>query len=399
MKLSKKKQNNTNNTPNSKQEIVETAVHSIPSAQSKKKKKRKKNGFFATGFVSVDEKISVLENISMQVVAGMDIIRAVSAIEEGVGSKQLRRILVELKDDLNAGSPLWQAFERTGLFSEHIMSLIRLGEQSGRLSENLEIIVMQMHKDRVFKSRIRSALMYPVFVLALTVIVGTVISVVVLPQLVKVFEQMDVELPTITVIVLQIGTFLEAYGALVIPGVIIAMILWMYFFFFNKRTRFIGQKMLLMAPGIKTVLVHSEIGRFGYLLGTLIEAGIPIVQALESMAGATSLHEYEKLYRYLAKKVYDGELFRESFSEYKGIKRLVPPAIQQLMIAGEQSGRLSTTLISIGKTFEHKTEQATKNLTIILEPVLLLIIWSGVVLIALSVVLPVYRLIGGFEVS
>ncbi|PJA94065.1 MAG: hypothetical protein CO132_00005, partial [Candidatus Kerfeldbacteria bacterium CG_4_9_14_3_um_filter_45_8] len=125
----------------------------------------------------------------------------------------------------------------------------------------------------------------------------------------------------------------------------------------------------------------------------------PIVEAINSLADATALRRYQKFYRYLSTSVNDGSSIRTSLKAYPHLKSYLPSTIQQMMIAGEQSGTLPTTLVRIGKNFETKTETTTKNLSVILEPILLVIVWLGVVFVALAVVLPVYSLIGGLELS
>ena len=135
------------------------------------------------------------------------------------------------------------------------------------------------------------------------------------------------------------------------------------------------------------------------LLGTLLEAGLPITQALDSLAQATEIAQYKKLYLHLRGAVADGNSFQKSFMLFKNINRLIPAPMQQLIVAGEQSGGLPTTLLKIGQLFEAKADLTTKNLTVILEPILLLIVWLGVVAVALAVILPIYSLIGNFKTN
>jgi type II secretory pathway component PulF len=141
-----------------------------------------------------------------------------------------------------------------------------------------------------------------------------------------------------------------------------------------------------------------EISRLGYMLGTLLQAGLPIVEAFESVAQSAGFHRYQRFYLDAAKAVNDGQSLRVFFSEYKHIQYLFPATIRQLVVAGEQSGTLPKTLLDLGMMFEVKIENTTKNLAVILEPVLLVIVWLGVVAVALAVVLPVYSLIGGIDV-
>ena len=347
------------------------------------------------------------ENLSMLISGGMPITSALDAIREELRSRRMKSVIANIKIDIESGFPLWRTLARTNLFPEHAVSLIQLGEKSGKLIENLKVVAIEQEKNRVFKSKLRSAMMYPVFVISLTVIIGIGIAWFILPKLATVFAQLKIKLPLITKILIGAGTFLGEYGYYVAPAGILVMAAVFFFIFSFSKTKFAGQYILFSFPGIKDLIKEVEVARFGYLLGTLLEAGIPITQALDSLASATEISPYRKLYIHLRDSVEDGNSIQKSFSTYsakggsvsggKHTSRLIPAPIQQLIVASEQSGTLSRTLLKIGQTFETKADTSTKNLTVILEPILLIIVWLGVVAVALAVILPIYNLIGGFN--
>lgn len=351
--------------------------------------------FFAIGLGK--ERDYFIENLSMLVSSGMPIISALDSIAQELRSRRMKNVIAEIKSDIEAGSPLWRTLGSTKLFPEHAISLIRLGEESGKLTDNLKVVAIEQEKDRAFKSKLRSAMMYPVFVLSLTVIIGIGIAWFVLPKLALVFAQLKIELPLITKILIGAGTFLGSYGQYVVPAAIIVMVVLFFCIFSFSKTKFIGQFILFSSPGIKGLIKEVEVARFGYLLGTLLEAGLPTTRALDSLASATEIILYRKLYMHLRDSVGDGNSIQKSFVTFNHTNRLIPAPIQQLVVAGEQSGSLSGTLIKIGQTFETKADTTTKNLTVILEPILLVIVWLGVVAVALAIILPIYSLIGGFK--
>lgn len=356
---------------------------------------RSRRMFFTFGLGK--ERDYFIENLSMLISSGMPIISVLDAIAQELRSRRIKNVIAEIKLDIESGSPLWRTLANTNLFPEHAVSLIRLGEESGKLTENLKVVAIEQEKDRVFKSKLRSAMMYPVFVLSLTVIIGIGIAWFILPKLALVFGQLKIKLPLITKILIGAGTFLGDYGQYVVPAAIIVMAALFFFIFVFSKTKFIGQFILFSSPGIKELIKEVEVARFGYLLGTLLEAGLPITHALDSLASATEIIQYRKLYIHLRDSVEDGNSIQKSFVTFKHANRLIPAPIQQLVVAGEQSGSLSTTLLKIGQTFETKADTTTKNLTVILEPILLVIVWLGVVAVALAVILPIYSLIGGFK--
>lgn len=365
--------------------------------KKQKEKKKKKRNLPFKNFGIGKERDFFIENLALLMESGMSIIPALESIVTGIRTKRMKAILNELQENISNGYALWSALEISRIFPDYIISLIKIGEETGRLSENLKIVGLQEQKNRIFRSKIRSAMMYPIFILVVTFVVGIGITWFILPRLVTVFSQLGIELPTATKFLIAIGKFLGEYGAIVMPIFLFLITIIIYFVFIFKKTKVIGQWLLFNFPGIKKLIQEVELSRFGYILGTLLEVGLPITTALNSLHQASSAFGYKKMYAYLRDSISDGNSFKESFSFYPKSKSFIPFTIQQMILAGEQSGNLPKTLIKIGEIFEAKTEITTKNLSVILEPILLVIVWVGVVGVALAVILPIYNLIGGFN--
>src|SRR3989338_7228544 len=318
-----------------------------------KKSPNKKGSRFFTAIISSDEKEYFIDNLSMLLTSGMDV----------------------------------------SLAFKHIISLIRVAEQSGRLDESLGVIVTQQEKNRLFKSKIRAAMMYPVFVLFLAMIVGIGIAWFILPRLATVFSQLNLELPLITRLLIQLGTFLSKHGSVAVPGFILTISLLFYFIFIFEKTKVAGQFILFHVPGVKKLIQQVELARFGFIMGTLLRGGLPVIDALDALEEASPLRAYKKLYGKLRLLVEEGWSFQAGFKEIKHGQRYIPVSVQGLIAVGEQSGHLNKTFLSIADVFEGKTEITTKNLSVILEPVMLVIVWLGVVAVALAVILPIYSLV------
>jgi type IV pilus assembly protein PilC len=363
-----------------------------PSAEKKNKKKH-----IFTSLIPAEEKEYFIENLSMLLSSGMDIIRAMESIKKEVRSAQMKAVIDNLQEEVAAGSPIWKVLEETNFFPAFIISLIKIGEKSGGLVKNLKVIAVQQKKDRSLTSKIRSAMMYPVFVLTLTLIVGVSIAWFILPRLTTVFDQLKVDLPLITRILIAFGKFIGQHGTVAVPAFALGLIFLVYFVFIFRRTKFIGQTLLFYFPGVKRLIQETELARMGYIMGTLLEAGLPIIDTLRSLAEASTFYKYKKLYTFLGKSIEDGNTFQQSFDAYKKINKLVPATIRQMIMAGEQSGHLPQTFFSIGEAYEEKVDNTTKDLAVILEPILLVIVWLGVVGVALAVILPIYSLIGGIN--
>ncbi|MBI3589734.1 MAG: type II secretion system F family protein [Candidatus Liptonbacteria bacterium] len=357
----------------------------------------KLNRFFNFGLAK--EKDYFLENLAILLTSGLDIASAIHSIKAEIRSKKLIAAIDFLEEEIQGGSFLWKALEDTDLVPPHIIFLIRLGEETGRLPENLRIVASQQQKDRELKSKVRSAMIYPVIVFSLTLVIGTGISWFVLPRLAKIFSELRIKLPIITRITIFIGSFLGHYGALVVPIVIVVFAVSVYILFFYSKTRYLGQSILFSVPGIKKLIQEIELARFGYVLGNLLDAGLLVTRSLDSLHQATVVRRYQKFYLHLRDSIEEGKSFHEGFTNYPKISKLIPTPVQQMIISGVESGRLSETLIKIGEIFDKKADTTTKNMAIILEPILLVIVWLGVIAVALSVILPIYSLLGGINKS
>src|SRR3989338_247335 len=167
------------------------------------------------------EKEYFIEQLSMLLAAGMPVVTALPAIENEIKSGRLKKIIAEVGAEIESGSTISASLEKAGIFGASTISLIRIGEESGRLSENLKVVALQEQKEREFRSKISSAMMYPAFVFGLTIAVGLAIAWFILPRLASVFASLHAQLPLITVWLIGSGKFLGLYGIYVIPLFII----------------------------------------------------------------------------------------------------------------------------------------------------------------------------------
>lgn len=391
-KEDEKSEDSSSNRRTEEKVTISEPVKATPIAQRKIADEKKLSTFGLS-----KERDQFIENLSMLVLSGMSIIGALSSIIKQTKSPGMKAILERMLLEIESGSPVWKALDKTHFFKGYTISLIRLGEESGNFAENLKVVALEEEKDREFKSKVKSALMYPIFVLGLTGIVGIGISWFILPKLAKIFYDLKLALPLITKVLLAFGLFLSKHGLVAVPlgAAVIGAV--GYLVFGWSKTKFIGEAIIFSIPGIKTLLMEVEVARFGYLLGTLLEAGLPVTRAIDSLASASEVIRYKKFYLALRESIDAGNSFEKSFAAYKNINALIPPPVQQLIISGEQSGNLNKTLIKVGQVLEAKSDTTTKNLTIIMEPILLVIVWAGVVSVAFAVILPIYSLVGGLN--
>jgi type IV pilus assembly protein PilC len=336
-------------------------------------------------------------NLSALLKAGVPVGETLASLEETSKSPVFKKAMQQMQRDIDNGSSLSEALRRSGIATEQTLALITLGERSGTLTENLEVAAAQEEKQNLFRAKVRSALLYPVFVLGLTAVVGMGVAWFLLPRLSDTFSQLNVQLPFISKVFINAGVFLKQHGTRVVPAVIAGILLLFYVVFSFPPTRRMGNALLFHIPGIARLLQEVEIARFGYLLGTLLQAGLSVTDALALLAKSTRAHRYQVFYAYLARSFEEGYGFAANLRRYKKASLLLPATVQQMIIAGERSGALPETLHNIGNRYEAKADVTTNNLEVILEPMLLVIVALSVLGVAIAVILPIYKLVGGLS--
>ncbi len=206
-----------------------------------------------------------IENLSILVDADVNISEALSIIDFGIKDKYFKRKINFIKESVDSGFNLWQSLEKSKIFSHRDISLIMIGEESGRLAENLKILSDQHQKEKMFRSKVYSALMYPSIVLFMVIVIGMGMSWFLLPRLASVFSQLDIPLPLITKIMISFGLFFQDYGAIFFPISFILIVTIFYFVFFHKKTKRIGQSFLFDFFITKRLILESELSRFGFI--------------------------------------------------------------------------------------------------------------------------------------
>lgn len=338
-----------------------------------------------------------VENLAMLLDSGMNVLAALQALRAQTRSGRLKRVIQQIEGDIDAGYSLSKALGSSNFLPAHVISLIKIGEETGRLPESLKVVSVQQQKDRSFQSKVRSAMIYPTIVLSLAFVIGIGVIWFILPRLASVFSGLRVQLPLMTRLLIDAGAFLKDYGIYIMPAFILIVVIAVLILFVFPRTKASGRYLLFKFPGIKNLIQEVELARFGYILGNLLEAGLPIGEALDSLYQASTMGVYRKLFSYMRDSIDEGNSFQKSLVKYPRINTLIPIPIQQMIISAEQSGKLAPTLLKIGKNYEEKSEITTKNLAVVLEPILLVIVWLAVLIVALSVILPIYSLVGSLE--
>ncbi|MFS8130471.1 MAG: type II secretion system F family protein [Candidatus Dojkabacteria bacterium] len=359
-----------------------------------KKKKKVPFAFLFKPIVSGKDKDYFFENLITLLRSGLDIASVLDSLKLDIKNKGLNEIMNTIEENVRNGLPFWKSIEEVNLVPKQMLNVIRIGEESGKLIENLKIVQDQLERDRDFKGKLRSASLYPIFIVVLMTVVGLGIAVFILPRLATVYESLKTELPFVTKLLIGIGKFLGTYGYFVVPIIIIVLVSLFFFIFVFSRTKFIGQWILLHTPVVKSIITEIEVSRFGFLMGTLLGSGFPIQDAFKLLEQSTDYNAFRNFYKYVAHKIEYGSSIRTAFESYKGVDKVIPPYTRQMIFTAEQTADLPATLERVGVIYLKKNETTTKDLTVLLEPILLIIVFLGVAFIAFAVILPIYSLVG-----
>ena len=338
----------------------------------------------------------IIENLSMLLSTGVTVSESIESIAKELPSKSVRTILMTMLKKIDDGVPFAVALGETGLFNESVVKLVEVGESSGRLPDNLHVIAQQMHKTNVMAAKIKSAMLYPAFLVGLLFVVGTGVGVFLLPRLLSILQGLNVKVGLTTQILMVVGTFMGKYGLLVAVGVVVLLILLGIIIKLNLAARIIAESVLFHIIGIKRLLFETEVARFGFILGTLLDAGLPVVVALQSLAGSMATHRYRSFAKKISISIEEGNSFATTLERPEN-KKLLPSTIRQLIISAEKSGNLSRSLVRVGEIYEDKADITARNLETLLEPIILVLIAVAVLFVALAVILPIYSLVGGIS--
>lgn len=351
------------------------------------------NNFFVK--ITLEEQIDFAKNLSVLLRGGVTINGAVDSLANQAKPGPMKKLLFRIKNRLEMGVSLNSAIaDEKKSFGKVFISLVEEGELSGSLTENLEFLAVWLERDSHLRKEINGVMLYPKIVLTAVVILGGGLSIFILPRLVPMFTSLNVELPWITEKVLSISLFTQEYWLLVIAGV---FTLWLSIFLLFKiqKMRFWYHKSLVHIPYVREFVVGYQLALFAQLMGTLLKSGISIDEALEVAHVGTSNLYYRKVLKEIIDRIKRGVSLVKTMEEYS---ILYPTNSMSVLAVGENSGTLEESFFKVSDFWTRDIIDRTKMLPTIIEPLLLVFIALAVGLIAMSIILPIYKLTGNLGV-
>lgn len=355
----------------------------ISAVQIKKKK-------FTRGKKISDKDICFFtRQLSTMLKAGVPLLQSFDIISQGNANPAFSKLLQEIRADIETGSSLHSAFKRhPDYFDALYCNLIAAGEQAGILEEILTRLALYKEKTLAVKRKIRSAMIYPLAILGMAVIVTTVIMIWVIPAFKDVFASFGAELPLPTQIVIWLSDMFVRYWYWVAAVLIISSLLFIRGWKRSPSMQISTDKLLLKLPLFGPVIRKAIIARWTRTLSTMFAAGVPLVESLDSVGGASGNAVYIEATRKISAAVSSGSSLVSAMQTTKAF----PAMVTQMVAIGEESGALDQMLTKVAEFHEEEVDNAVASLSSLMEPVIMVIL--GVVIggLVIAMYLPIFQL-------
>lgn len=335
------------------------------------------------------DRITFIKNLGVMIKAGLPVTRSLKILAGQTPNPKFAKIVNEVANQVESGTSLAEAMIKfPNVFSAIFVSMVRAGEISGNLEQNLDYLADQMQRDYELISKARGAMTYPVMVLIALSIVGFLMFTFVLPKLTSTFTDLNVELPFMTRVVIFIVDIFSKFGLFILLGVILLGVGFMYW----RKTmqgKIILHKIVLYLPVISPIVVKINLARFVRVFASLIKSGMPIVEALEVSSHVVGNIYYQRVIAEAASKVKMGSPMTAAF---KKEPKLFSNLVIQMMEVGEESGTTDTILSEVANFYEEELDQTMKNLSSVMEPLIMMVIGVVVGFLAVALISPIYNI-------
>lgn len=333
----------------------------------------------------------VTRQIATMLQAGVPLVQSIDLISTGSEKKQLRGLMQKISAKVQGGIPLSEVLrEHPKYFDSLYCDLVKSGESSGALDRIFDRIAIYKEKAEALKSKIKKAMFYPIAVIAVALIVTSILLIFVVPQFAEIFAGFGAELPAFTLFVVYLSELMQAYWWVVLAALFVAFKSLGYMYNSNLAFRTKADGMLLKAPVVGDILNKAAVARYARTLSTTFAAGVPLIEALESAAGAAGNEVYKNAIMEVRADVSAGG---QMYSSMKATNRF-PEMVIQMVSIGEESGALDDMLARVANIYEQEVDDAVDGLTALLEPLIMSVLGVLVGGLIIAMYLPIFQLGG-----
>jgi len=326
--------------------------------------------------------------LSTLIGAGVPIVQGLTILVEQIENPAFKKVVTSVREDIESGTSITEALSRhPTAFSELYVNMVKAGELGGILDVILERLSAYQESAAALRGKIKSAMIYPVVIALVAGGVTTFLMIVVVPAFVKIFQEVGAELPLPTRILLMLSNFLKHYIIFVIIG-LIAFVVGLRQYYRTEAGSMYIDRLLLRLPLFGPLLRKVAVAKFTRTFGTLVKSGVPILQALETVAKTSGNRVIEKAILAAKEAIREGERISKPLKE----SGVFPPMVTQMISVGEETGNLDTMLSKIAEFYEQEVDAAVSGLTSLIEPVV--VVFMGIIIgaIAIAMYMPMFEL-------
>lgn len=352
--------------------------------------KTQKSSSFGTGGKVTSEDIAIFSRqLATMMSAGIPIVQAFEIIGNGHEKPAMQKLVLDIKQNVESGSTLKESLAKHPLhFDDLFVNLVEAGEQAGALESLLDKIATYKEKTEALKKKIKKALFYPAAVLIVAVIVSIILLIFVIPQFEDLFKGFGADLPAFTQAVVNLSRFVQHQGWWML--IVVVASVWGFFYVLkrSKPMQLTLDRLMLKFPIIGPILIKAAIARFARTLSTMFAAGVPLVEAMQSVAGATGNIVYEQAVLRMKDEVATGGRLQRAMDS----TGLFPNMVVQMIAVGEESGSLDTMSAKVADFYELEVDAAVDSMSSLLEPLIMAVLGILVGSMVVAMYLPIFKM-------
>lgn len=344
--------------------------------------------------LSNDEKINFSRHLAIIIKAGLPLIDGLKILRRQASSRPMQHIVDHLIESVNSGQSLAHGLKRYDyVFDEFFRNIIAVGEVSGTLAQNMLYLSEELKKNKVLRGRVRSAMIYPIILFIATIAISIFLTFFIFPKIITAFSQLNVKLPGTTKALIALLGFLQAYGIYLAIGIIVFLIV-MKFLMKLSPMKLAMAWVLLYTPVVSKLIINMSVANSSRILAILLKSGVKIVEAATIVSQTFSNIIYQRAWLRAAEDLRRGE----SLADFLGKqKRIFPPIFSAMVEVGESTGNLEDNLNYLADYYADEVDNSLKDLTSLMEPLLILVMGLVVGFVALSIITPIYSITQGIR--
>jgi type IV pilus assembly protein PilC len=337
-----------------------------------------------------DKDISLFtRQLATMMKSGVPLLQAFDIVGKGHSNPSVARLLFDIKTDVETGSSLQQAFKKYPLyFDELYCNLIGAGEAAGILDSLLDRLATYKEKIQAIKSKIKSALFYPVSIIVVAFVITAVIMIFVIPAFEELFSSFGADLPAPTLVVMAISKVFVTYWWLIFGGIGGGFYTFFYFWKRSKKMQGVMDRIMLKLPIFGHLIKIASIARWARTLATMFAAGVPLVEAFDSVAGASGNAVYYDATKYIQREVTTGNSLTVAMQNTE----VFPSMVLQMVAIGEEAGSLDAMLSKVADFYEAEVDDAVEALSSLMEPIIMVVLGTLIGGMVIAMYLPIFKM-------